>query len=480
MLFQPLLSKTSDSRTPKYEQLYELLREAILDGRISAGDKLPATRDLSQQLGIGRNAVITAFEMLVAEGFLETRHGAGTFVAHLEGLIPVLRRGETSTTVVKTNSLSDAMGRIDAFAAAQSDHRSGTIMLPANPPTALFPHKAWQRCTQQAARQHDYDRADLMGDQLLRQELADYLSLTRGIRCSAEQIMLTSGSLHGIAMALQVLVNPRERVLLEDRGYPGIDGALTGIGASPQIMPCDDHGVLTDHLAAYTARVMVITPSRCFPMGGTLSLERRIALLDWLYQADRWLIEDDYDSEFIFSGHSIAALQSMDRSGRVIYTGTFSRTLFPSIRTGYLVLPEALVEVFNTYRRYTEGGMPTLQQHAMGLFMQQGHYARHLRRMRKHYQTKKAQLLSFMAQHFPNLKPLETTGGMHLVFRLEGDDIAIAAGLNRAGIGARALSSYERAPLADKGIILGYAALEDEHLVRLQHALNGCLAQTTS
>lgn len=476
-VFVPLTSDILDKKKPKYEALYDHIKDAIFSGRLKTNDKLPSSRYLSKQVGISRNSVLTAYELLFSEGFIESRQGAGTFISDISDLKPLL--GKAATAVLKSSSIriSDAGRRIDAIEPSSpirsvSAAPAEKIFLPAQPAMDFFPFKEWQGAVTKSLRDiSTYSEQPALGVCLLREQIKEFLLLTRGVRCNVGEVMITSGSQQALSIALNLLVNSGDSVLLEEIGFKGIDGALSGLGALQTTLPIDEQGICFDRddEVCQRAKTLILTPSRSFPLGHTLSLQRRLSILEWAYETQGWVIEDDYDSEFIFNGHSIASLQGLDSGERVIYAGTFSRTMFPSIRLGYIVLPPKLAPLFNKYKRFVDGGLSAQQQAAMGLFMQSGAYSRHLRRMRKLYKSRKTMLDNFMQQEIPNLSLIPSDGGMHSVycFQENQDDISICMKANQQGLGVRALSSYQRPEYVNNsraGIILGYAGTTEEQM----------------
>ncbi|SIS97182.1 PLP-dependent aminotransferase family protein [Neptunomonas antarctica] len=507
-LFIPLSIQRDNDSQSKYAALYEHIKDAIFSNRLKPNEKLPSSRYLSKQMGISRNSVLTAYELLQAEGFLETRNGAGTYVAEIVDLKWLSGNTADSLSVHEAVSVSDLGQRIQAFQNSGSqdissqeidsqnkgsqktapNHPTTTphlddLFLPAQPAIECFPTKEWQVAMSRGLRdRRGYSEQPGMGVNLLREQVCNYLLLTRGVKCHPDQLMITSGSQQALAIALNLLVNADESVLLEDIGFKGIDGILAGVGAKPILVPTDEEGICfdPDNEAWQQSRTLIITPSRSFPLGHTLSLTRRLAILEWVYAVQGWIIEDDYDSEFIFDGHSIAALHGLDTQGRVIYTGTFSRSMFPGIRLGYMVLPEPLITLFKKYKHFVDGGLSSQQQMAMANFMLDGTYGRHLRRMRKLYKTKKAELDTLMHAALPRLSLVPSKGGMHSVYRLPDAsfcDREICQNANDIGLGIRALSSYDRSLTSDNpscsGLILGYAGAKiNEMHVGVQHLQN--------
>ena len=390
-LFLPFLNQ--ESELPQYALLFRAFQQAILLGDLIPGAKLPASRPLSVTLNISRNTVKTAFEMLQAEGYIETRHGSGSFVS---AQIPVSSkrlsdRQKPTTKETVQPPLSDMAKRLQQF---QTDHSEepGKLLAPAQCCVDSFPWEQWQKQVAKAGRQMKFaPSTSTMGDDLLRNQIASYLQVTRGVSCDAEQVMICSGSQQALYLSFQLLLNADDTVWVEDPGYHGISGAITSVRANEFPVPTDQDGFEVNYAIKHKidARAAIVTPSHNYPMGYTLSLERRLALIEWAKQHSSWIIEDDYDSEFRYEGPPLTALQGLGGEHCVIYAGTFTRILHPSIRLGYLIIPPALVEPFTKAKRYIDGGISQLPQLALGEFMASGQFYSHVRRMRKLYQHRR-------------------------------------------------------------------------------------------
>lgn len=475
-----------------HRQLYDCLREAILRGQLPAGTRLPASRVLAADLNVSRNTVTNAYEQLMAEGYLEGRTGAGTFV---------------------TGDLPDVMLQVGPppasppthLAQPQLDHRllspRGAIMAAAPvspardddgprpfraglPALDAFPFKLWGRLLSRRWRNLSpamlaYGQA--AGYQPLRQAIAAYLGAARGVRCEAAQVIIVAGAQQAIDLAARVLLNPAEAVWIENPGYLGARGALLAAGARLVPVPVDARGLDVEAgvRACPQARMAYISPSHQYPLGVTMSLPRRLALLQWASQAQAWILEDDYDSEFRYTGPPLAALQGLDATGRVIYIGTFSKVLFPALRLGYLVAPPALVEAFVAARGLADRGSPWLEQAVLADFITEGHFARHIRRMRALYAERQSALVELAQQRLAGLLDIKSAeAGLHLVGWLPAgvDDREISQRLAAHGLEALPVSSYAITPLPRGGLILGYAATDLTAIRQGVHRLEAILA----
>lgn len=461
-LFLPFLEENSS--TSQYRRLFKAFQYAILNGHLSSGSRLPATRPLCRELGVSRNSVKTAYEMLQAEGYTETRHGAGTFVS---SSLPDQQPSNPKAGKKVTDGNFDLHISRLAKRLNQTKINSGSdqasLLSPAMPCVKSFPWAQWQRHVAQASRSiKDRRTESVMGYEPLRQQIASYLQIVRGVHCSAGEIMVCSGSQQAIYLAFQMLVDHGEDVLIEDPGYYGISGALTAAGANGVAVPADSQGFQLDVglRLSTNAKIALLTPSRNYPMGYTLSLERRISLLNWVKQTGGWLIEDDYDSEFRFDGPPLTALQGLGGADNTLYVGTFSRILHPSIRLGYLVLPPALIDTFRRARRFMDGGLSLIPQAALAGFMASGEFSSHVRRMRKLYQHRRSELFLQVNERFDGLlERVDSDGGMHSVFLLpEGyPDTTISSAARKAGIAIRPLSDFYENNAGPSGLVVGFA-----------------------
>lgn len=455
---------------PLHRQLYSGLREAILGGRLAAGARLPATRTLAAQLGISRNTVANAFEQLLTEGYLEGRVGDGTYV---------------------TRALPDDLGRPGALAAGGEQPEGGPRAISQRgaalsrvrvsaapelgglrafrlgPDGEAFPLAVWSRLLSRRWRHPPRELlgyGDPAGYRPLREAIAGYLAAARGIRCSVEQVIVVSGSQQGLDLAAQVLLDPGDSAWIEEPGYLGARGALIGAGARLVPVPVDGDGLcVADGVSRCPeARLAYITPSHQFPLGVTMSLSRRLALLEWARAAGAWVLEDDFDSEFRYAGRPLAALQGLDGAGRVIYIGTFSKVLLPALRLGYLVVPPDLVDVFVAARALADRHSPNVEQAALADFIGEGHFARHIRRMRSSYAERQAILCEAVGRDLRDLLSVRPTPtGMHVVGWLAPgiDDRAAVRAAALCGVETQPLSAYALEARSPGGLLLGYTAV---------------------
>lgn len=436
-------------RDPLYRQIYQRFRAAIAAGHLKPGDRLPSMRDLAHELGAARGTVDAAYAMLAGEGYIVGRGSRGTIVS------PDLDRGLTMATTAGRGHLPDPT------LPPAPQIRFLQLGLPA---VDAFPRKLWAHVVGREARRFsslDMLYPDPAGLPPLRQAIAAYLASSRGIGCDWRQVVVTNGFHGGLDLALRVLVRRRERVWIEDPCFPPVLAALQFAGAEPAPVAVDADGIRVAEGArkAPAARAAIVTPSHQFPLGVTLSLPRRLALLDWANRAGAYVVEDDYDNEFRFVGRPLPALKSLDREQRVIYAGTFSKTLFPGLRLGYLVLPDRLTDTFTSAGASQASGHAVLVQQVVYRFMTDGHFARHLKRMRNLYAARRAALVDALRAAFGTGIAIDMQpGGMHLLVRTgdRADDATLAKRAQAAGFGAEALSERALRHRCGQGLLIGF------------------------
>lgn len=453
---------------PMYRQLYDWFRSAIVDGRLRHGQRVPSSRSLAVELGISRIPVLSAYEQLRAEGYLKSFVGSGTSVADSmpdESLNPRARRTRTGTAdVARGPRRMSRRGRLLAQTPKQFWLESPGAFRSSLPALDHFPITTWSKLVARHARRPPVGimaYGDPMGYVPFREAIAEYLGAARAVRCEASQILVTTGSQQGLQIAAQVLLDPKDRVWLEEPGYPGARQAFQTAGADVVDVPVDHDGMNAEALTrrGRTARAVYITPSHQYPLGVTMSVARRMRLLHWAVRTGAWIIEDDYDSEYRFESRPIASLQGLDTDARVVYVGTFSKVLFPALRLGYVVVPEDLVPAFAAARETTDIFSSTLYQAVLADFIRDGHFARHIRRMRMLYMERRGALVKAIETHVGDM--LEVVGseaGMHLVALLPPgvDDVEVSRQAARSGVSAAPLSTcYARTPERG-GLILGF------------------------
>lgn len=454
-----------------HRQLYRILQSGIREGVLPAGLKLPPSRVLAQTLGIARNTVVHVYAQLALEGSVRAGVGRGTFVAEpgprlvARGAVPPLGTPRESAALLSTRGAQLLDG------AAASPLQWGAFA-PGVPDLRMFPTQVWSRLQTRVMRQaspRQLSYATGGGDAGLRQAIASYLQDTRGVVCSAEQVVVTSGTQQSLHLVAQLLCDPGDTIWLEEPGYWGARSVFRALGLALVPVAVDGDGLAPDAAQLRKPpRAMFVSPSHQYPSGALMGHGRRRQLLEYAAAHGVWVVEDDYDSEFRYGARPLPALQGMDTHGRVIYLGTFSKTLFPALRLAYLVLPPDLVDAFAAAlgELYREGQTP--QQMVLAQFITEGHYASHIRRMRAVYGARHDALIAAIGRHFGGQLPvIGGDAGLHLVLGLPAalDDRDVARAVLDAGVATRPLSLYHlRQPAPAKGLLLGYGAVPEDEI----------------
>lgn len=483
-----------DRRQGLTRQLYEALRQRVLDGRLVSGTRLPATRDLAAALSISRNSVVRAYDQLYAEGFIEARVGDGTYVAQLpEKALPLKKLSTKLPTGFSTglctglSTKSDKLPVITSSKVIHSPALERVIQHPLSLPEKgaprafrvgipaydLFPFEVWSKLQAAFWRKPDLRYlcyGDPSGEERLRELIAVYLRTSRGLSCTSEQILITSGAQQGISLCAQLLVEPGRGVAVENPGYRAAGKAFAIAGAHVQGVAVDQEGMDCAALAGLNdCTVAYVTPSHQYPTGVTMSLARRLELLAWAERTQGWIIEDDYDGEYRYSGAPLAPLAALDRQGRVIYVGTFGKVAFPGLRLGYMVLPPSLIEPFAQRRALDMRHSEVSTQVVMAEFMAAGHFQRHIRRMRRAALARRNALLADWPTDIPGLGAAPcVVAGLHLsvpVSSLEREQTLLAQA-QQVGVEVNGLSRYwleDSVEPVDKraGLVLGFAAVPE-------------------
>jgi GntR family transcriptional regulator/MocR family aminotransferase len=443
------LSLVHGGEIPLYRQICEHMRAAIRAGQLRPGDRVPSVRDLAAQFGTARGTVDAAYAILAGEGYLISRGAAGTAVS----------------TGLDSRAVAGAASRQRPRSRPEPPGTHGPLPLQLGLPALdAFPRKAWSRLVARHARAFapaDMAYPEPSGYLPLREAIAAYLATSRGVHCTAGQILITNGYQDALNLAATVLLRPGDKVWLEDPGYPPAAEALKAAGAAIVPIRVDAEGlcVLEGLAQARRARFAVVTPSHQSPLGVALSLPRRLALLSWASGAGAWIIEDDYDSEFRYVGRPLPALKSLDRDERVLHAGSFSKVLYPGLRLGYLVIPESLIDAFARSIRLRYLGHATLEQRVVGDFMAAGHFARHLKRMRALYGARRRTLADNLSHVLGDRITVELRpGGMHLIARLGRglSDVELAKIAQAHGFAVHALSSRALTHECGQGLLLGF------------------------
>jgi GntR family transcriptional regulator/MocR family aminotransferase len=468
------------SETPLTRQIYMQVRGAVLSGALGPGTRVPSSREMASQLGVARTSVVAAYEHLLAEGYIESRRGSGTFISgDFDGLAS--GRPQSPRKVKRTVPISAQVFTDFERSAQQSESRpfnTGRTLIDAR--TA----ETWRGLTHRAVRLLGADAlgySDPAGLIELRRSICDYLRAARAVRCDPEQIIVTAGTQQAIDIAIRVLLEPGDDVWVEDPGYPLTHAQLRLAKVKPHPIPVDAHGLVVSagRRAAPRARAAFVTPSHQFPSGVAMSMARRLELLALAHKSGAFIIEDDYTSEFRYSGPPLASLQGLDETEQVIYVGTLNKALFPGLRIGYAVVPHALINAFVGARYLIDRQPATLQQTVVADFMQQGHFAAHIRRMRHLYREQRDALASTLARKASDWLDIAVPDqGMHLVAYLRHgiSDIEVEAAAQRNGIVVRAISRFYRtAPRS--GLMLGFSGYPRQLIVPAAAKLAGIIAR---
>ena len=469
----PVVATSRSSGLPLHKQIYDSFRDHISHGNLRPGQQMPSTRALAVELRLSRIPVLTAYAQLLAEGYCETRAGAGTFVcrslpqeswngreaARIKPQVfkrrSVSRRGQ----LLRPYQQQPWLGGLGAFCLGQ-------------PAYDEFPYPVWSRLVARYSRHAvagTLHYGGPMGHEGLRRAIATYLRTSRAVRCEPRQIMIVSGSQQALELTSRLLLDEGDAAWIEEPGYWLTRQVLTAAGCRPVPIPVDSEGlnVAEGRKRCGRARAAYITPSHQFPLGATMTASRRLELLHWAARAGAWIVEDDYDSEYRYDSMPIASLQGLDRNDRVIYIGTFSKTMFPALRLGYLVLPEDLVERFAGIRNAMDLGSPHLYQAVLADFISEGHFARHIRRMRQLYNQRRLALVDSLRKQFGReVEILGAEAGMHLAVTLPGKFRDREVALRAAGekLWMTPLSSaYSERP-AKQGFILGFGGTAVEEI----------------
>lgn len=468
-----------DGQGPLHRQLHRAVRDAVLDGRLTPGTRLPPSRTLSRDLGVSRTVVVQAFEQLQADGVVEARVGSGTWVREGVRTAPAPAQPRAPVTPPELarwgEAASDLWHPSPEAPPPSWDFRYGRV-----DPLA-FPRHEWRRTLRRAVRSQSVEYGSPQGSRKLREALARHLARTRGVRCEPGQILMVTGSQQALDLTARVLLDPGDRVAMEEPHYQGARHCFTAAGAHLDLLPVDDEGIVLPDGDGAPPRLAYVTPSHQFPSGGVLSLPRRVALLDWARSRNAWILEDDYDAEFRYDLPPVEAVHALDEEGRVIYAGTFSKVLFPSLRLGYLVLPPSLVEPFRAAKWLVDRHSPTLEQEALARFIAEGAYDRHLRRTRAVYGRRRGALLEALDSELGSrVRVVGIDAGVHVLVWLTGlspDAVPrVLAAARRRDVGVYPVAPYYAGAPPAAGLLMGYAVMEEsrarEGVRRLRAALD--------
>src|SRR5688572_10946605 len=492
-----LIALDQNGRESLTRQIYRAVRDGILAGRLPAGLRLPSTRALSSDLGVSRNTVVSAFDQLLAEGYVESRVGRGTRVSHTmpDHLLHTRARPRTRPAPPAGAGEPSARGAALVAHAQRKSLIDGPAVpfAPGVPALDLFPWQTWGRLVANRARDldaHSAGYADALGYPPLRDAVARYVAVARGVTCTADQVVIVSGSQQGLDLVARVVTDPGDAAWIEDPGYQGALGAFAAAGLKVTGVPVDADGlsVAAGRIGTSAARLIYVTPSHQFPLGVTMSLSRRLELLAAAADMHAWIVEDDYDSEFRYISRPLTALHGLDSDGRVIYVGTFSKVMFPALRVGFVIAPQSLVPAIAAARQFAGTQQAALEQMVLADFIGDGHFERHVRRMRSVYAERQQHLIVALQTECEGLVDASPAGsGMHLVGWLppEIDDRDVARCAASRNVDAIPLSAFAVGRGAGRpGLLLGYAHVDRDAMFtacrRLALAIRESAAQPST
>lgn len=451
---------------PLHARIQRAIRQLVLDGAIGPGKPLPASRALAASLGVSRDTVEAAYAQLHAEGFIDRRIGSGSFVAQASEFAPGRRSRQREA---QSRHFAPRLSKRGEAIFASGGVREPLLprpFAPGVPETRSFPLRLWERLERQVLKEFGTQallHGDPQGSEPLRRAIADYVNLERGAHATPDRVLILTSSQQALALCANLLLDAGERIFIEDPAYYGARKAFDAAGLECVPVQLDHQGLLVDEIMAEPrrARAVFLTPSHQFPTGATLALERRLALIEWAARQQAWIIEDDYDSEFHYAGKPTACVQGLDPHGRTIYIGTFTKSLFPGLRIGYVVLPPQLVAPMTVARTLLDGHSAPIAQLTLARFMAGGHFGAHVRAMRAIYAERLDVLARLVGQHLPDIVEARVPiGGLQMPCELTGDmqEATAIDAARRAGIELLGLSSLYASGKGKAGFLMGFAA----------------------
>ena len=465
-----------------HRRLYAAICSCILEGSLKPATRMPPSRDLAGELALSRNTVLRVYEQLQAEGYISARTSSGTFVTDsvLDNLAQ--RPDKKNAPPAQEDRASLSARCLELLGNASASPRQWGAFIPGVPDVQHFPHRTLKKIQDRLARRLrpeflTYDAAG--GDGELKEALADYLRTARGVRCAPEQILITEGIHQALDLVTRTLCNPGDNAWIEEPGYWGIKNILRINAVNFSAMAVDEQGMVPPVSSAVSPKLIFVTPSHQYPLGSVMSLSRRRQLLFRARETRSWIVEDDYDSEFRFSGQPIPSLQGLEEESPVIYIGTFSKTLYPALRLGYVVLPKPLAAPLKKVHNDLYRGGHLLIQAALAEFIREGYYAAHIRKMRQLYSRRRQTLVDLIATKLGEdyLGPFNSNAGLHLILQLpaHADDSMIAQLANTQGLLVRPLSRYYVNEEKRSGLLLGFASIEEHEMAAAFSRLAGII-----
>ncbi|RJT20797.1 PLP-dependent aminotransferase family protein [Buttiauxella izardii] len=454
-----------------HKKLYAAICNCILDGSLRPAARMPPTRDLADELSLSRNTILRVYEQLQAEGYISTRTSSGTFVTH--SVLDNLKTHSDKTAIAAHPEASAALSTrcLELLENASASPAQWGDFIPGVPDVESFPHLTFKKIYDRVARRPKpeyltYDAASGLED--LKSALSDYLRTARGVKCTTDQIIITEGIHQALDLVTRTLCNPGDNAWIEEPGYWGIKNILRMNAVNIAALDVDDQGLVPQTSPVEKPKLIFVTPSHQYPLGSVMSLSRRQLLLAKAREFQSWIVEDDYDSEFRFSGQPIPSLQGLDENSPVIYIGTFSKTLYPALRLGYVVLPNVLAAPLKKVHNELYRSGHQVVQAALAEFIREGYYAAHIRKMRQLYSKRRTQLVELIKLHLGEeyLGDYNSNAGLHLIIQLptDADDIQVAKCANAEGILVRPLSRYYFNHRKSQGLLVGFASVQDKDM----------------
>ncbi|MEH2525761.1 MULTISPECIES: MocR-like pyridoxine biosynthesis transcription factor PdxR [unclassified Bradyrhizobium] len=470
-------------RTDLSGEIYRQIRQAILDGRLRPGERLSSTRELAAALTVSRSTVTVAYESLLAEGFATSHTGAGTFVSHqFEAKRPASKTRRSTARTIRVRGVWKTIPLPAAFVrAARFDFRTGL------PDASLFPHRAWRRVVARALRSREMAAGiyeNPAGNWDLRTAIARHIGISRSVSASPDDLIVTNGTQQALDIIARVLLEPGDVVAMEDPGYQPPKDLFKVLGARVIGVPVDSEGLIVQALPA-GARAVYVTPSHQYPLGVAMSLSRRRALLAWAERNNAVVVEDDYDSEFRFGGRPLEPLQTLDATGRVVYVGTFSKTLLPALRLGFMVVPPSLREAAHKAKFVTDWHTATIAQSALARFIDEGAFARHIRKVSRIYSERHEMLTAEIKRNFgDHLELVPSSTGLHIAACARGASVdhidAIASRAFDLGVAVQRMSAFRVDGKPPAGFVLGYGAIKTPRIAEGLRRLRRCFDELVS
>ena len=458
---------------PRYREIYQRIRASVEDGVLRPGDRIASARTLAVEFNVARGTVDTALALLAGEGFIVARSRRGAVVS------PTLPAAAARPAAQARRRSRPAI----APPPYQYMYKDPLPLRPGLPGLDLFPRKLWSQLVARHARRSQpaqLSYQDPLGSMELRTAIAAYLTVARGVACAPEEVIITGGFVGGLALVLRAMTMPGAQAWVERPGFRFTERAVFASGVRPVDVPVDEEGidVAAGVAAAPNATLAVVAPANQYPLNVSLSLRRRMALLDWAQSCGGWVVEDDYSGEFRYDGWPLPSLKSLDRDDRVFYIGTFSKTLFPSLRLGYMVAPASQYARLRELVQLVESGRPALEQAVLAEFIADGHFARHIKRMRSAYRARGAALAAALDEVFQGrFSTRPTAGGLHLIADLVGDpdDVVLARAATAGGLGPAALSPMMPADDRRRALILGFGHVPEDQALAITRRLQSLL-----